>query len=361
MPLLVTLTLACPPPLVQVLLTTCILLMALAVAVTFPTQVRRQGRSSKQQQPTDVHARSAATPCPATRVTLGAVRPSPPPLQAERIFALTGCTAVCLVCYIIPVFIHLVLQHRMHHHQHQHLTALAAHRSSAAAERGASAGTGRSSVGQPPSGRGAASNGEWERGSESSGPELMLIPPVSPGGDVASVGSRLVTPTHQAAGAGALLHPACTAPVPPPAGAAAAAGGGSLSRGSGDPPGRHASDAVAAWQRYLAQQHQQGHQHPPCPVAEGGAGLRTPLLQAQHAHQPHVATAEPPPLSHWHYDSAGALLALGSRPGRRSCAQLVALLALPTLIISVGVGFSLAGLYVGAMDVWHSLHDGGDA
>ncbi|GIL95234.1 hypothetical protein Vretimale_1266 [Volvox reticuliferus] len=32
------------------------------------------------------------------------------PTQAEKIFALTGCTAVCLVCYVIPVFIHLAVQ-----------------------------------------------------------------------------------------------------------------------------------------------------------------------------------------------------------------------------------------------------------
>lgn len=31
-------------------------------------------------------------------------------VQAEKIFALTGCTAVCLVCYVIPVFIHLAVQ-----------------------------------------------------------------------------------------------------------------------------------------------------------------------------------------------------------------------------------------------------------
>lgn len=30
-------------------------------------------------------------------------------MQAEKIFALTGCTAVCLVCYVIPVSIHLTL------------------------------------------------------------------------------------------------------------------------------------------------------------------------------------------------------------------------------------------------------------
>ncbi|KAG2497084.1 hypothetical protein HYH03_005078 [Edaphochlamys debaryana] len=29
------------------------------------------------------------------------------PTQAEKIFALTGCTAVCLVCYVIPVTIHV--------------------------------------------------------------------------------------------------------------------------------------------------------------------------------------------------------------------------------------------------------------
>ncbi|PNH06957.1 Sodium-coupled neutral amino acid transporter 2 [Tetrabaena socialis] len=32
------------------------------------------------------------------------------PTQAEKIFALTGCTAVCLVCYVIPVYIHLAVQ-----------------------------------------------------------------------------------------------------------------------------------------------------------------------------------------------------------------------------------------------------------
>eukprot|EP00199_Chlamydomonas_sp_CCMP681_P000359 CAMPEP_0119116390 /NCGR_PEP_ID=MMETSP1180-20130426/52256_1 /TAXON_ID=3052 ORGANISM="Chlamydomonas cf sp, Strain CCMP681" /NCGR_SAMPLE_ID=MMETSP1180 /ASSEMBLY_ACC=CAM_ASM_000741 /LENGTH=542 /DNA_ID=CAMNT_0007105527 /DNA_START=42 /DNA_END=1667 /DNA_ORIENTATION=+ len=47
--------------------TTCILLMSLAVACTFPT-------------------------------------------AAEKIFAVTGCTAVCLVCYVLPVYIHLKLR-----------------------------------------------------------------------------------------------------------------------------------------------------------------------------------------------------------------------------------------------------------
>ncbi|KAG2436229.1 hypothetical protein HXX76_006540 [Chlamydomonas incerta] len=32
------------------------------------------------------------------------------PTEAEKIFALTGCTAVCLVCYVIPVGIHLAVQ-----------------------------------------------------------------------------------------------------------------------------------------------------------------------------------------------------------------------------------------------------------
>ncbi|KAG2499638.1 hypothetical protein HYH03_002577 [Edaphochlamys debaryana] len=32
------------------------------------------------------------------------------PTQAEKIFALTGCTAVCLVCYVIPVYIHLAVR-----------------------------------------------------------------------------------------------------------------------------------------------------------------------------------------------------------------------------------------------------------
>ncbi|KAJ9521884.1 hypothetical protein QJQ45_024748 [Haematococcus lacustris] len=32
------------------------------------------------------------------------------PSAAEKIFALTGCTAVCLVCYVIPVFVHLRLR-----------------------------------------------------------------------------------------------------------------------------------------------------------------------------------------------------------------------------------------------------------
>ncbi|GLI61167.1 hypothetical protein VaNZ11_003454 [Volvox africanus] len=36
------------------------------------------------------------------------------PTQAEKIFALTGCTAVCLVCYVIPVFIHLAVQRDLH-------------------------------------------------------------------------------------------------------------------------------------------------------------------------------------------------------------------------------------------------------
>uniref|UniRef100_A0A7S0S1I6 Amino acid transporter transmembrane domain-containing protein n=1 Tax=Chlamydomonas leiostraca TaxID=1034604 RepID=A0A7S0S1I6_9CHLO len=35
------------------------------------------------------------------------------PTAAEKIFAVTGCTAVCLVCYCIPVYIHLVLRSRL--------------------------------------------------------------------------------------------------------------------------------------------------------------------------------------------------------------------------------------------------------
>ena len=50
----------------QVLETSCILCAALAVALLFPT-------------------------------------------YAEKIFAVTGCTAVCLVCYVIPVWIHLTV------------------------------------------------------------------------------------------------------------------------------------------------------------------------------------------------------------------------------------------------------------
>ena len=38
------------------------------------------------------------------------------PTQAEKIFALTGCTAVCLACYCIPVFIHLKLEERLLRH-----------------------------------------------------------------------------------------------------------------------------------------------------------------------------------------------------------------------------------------------------
>ncbi|KAG1668620.1 hypothetical protein FOA52_001489 [Chlamydomonas sp. UWO 241] len=35
------------------------------------------------------------------------------PTQAEKIFAFTGCTAVCLACYMIPVYIHLRLESRL--------------------------------------------------------------------------------------------------------------------------------------------------------------------------------------------------------------------------------------------------------
>ena len=35
------------------------------------------------------------------------------PREAEKIFALTGATAVCLSCYMIPVYIHLQLQARI--------------------------------------------------------------------------------------------------------------------------------------------------------------------------------------------------------------------------------------------------------
>jgi sodium-coupled neutral amino acid transporter 11 len=34
--------------------------------------------------------------------------------QAEKIFALTGCTAVCLVCYCIPVAIHVAVRRDQH-------------------------------------------------------------------------------------------------------------------------------------------------------------------------------------------------------------------------------------------------------
>ena len=54
----------------QVIETTCIISAAVAVAVTFPT-------------------------------------------QAEKIFAFTGCTAVCLACYMIPVYIHMKFEARM--------------------------------------------------------------------------------------------------------------------------------------------------------------------------------------------------------------------------------------------------------
>jgi len=36
------------------------------------------------------------------------------PSAAEKIFALTGCTAVCVVCYCVPVYIHLTLKSRLH-------------------------------------------------------------------------------------------------------------------------------------------------------------------------------------------------------------------------------------------------------
>lgn len=34
------------------------------------------------------------------------------PSGAEKIFAVTGATAVCLVCYMLPVIIHLLLLSR---------------------------------------------------------------------------------------------------------------------------------------------------------------------------------------------------------------------------------------------------------
>lgn len=37
------------------------------------------------------------------------------PTAAEKIFAITGCTAVCIVCYCVPVFIHLQLKSRWAH------------------------------------------------------------------------------------------------------------------------------------------------------------------------------------------------------------------------------------------------------
>jgi hypothetical protein len=41
------------------------------------------------------------------------MRPSnPSPLPCRQIFAMTGATAVCLVCYIIPVSLHLKLRQK---------------------------------------------------------------------------------------------------------------------------------------------------------------------------------------------------------------------------------------------------------
>ncbi|GIL58501.1 hypothetical protein Vafri_13455 [Volvox africanus] len=69
------------------------------------------------------------------------------PTQAEKIFALTGCTAVCLVCYVIPVFIHLAVQRDVHRIMDERggavgtLTAMAATGSAAATTAAAAAAT----------------------------------------------------------------------------------------------------------------------------------------------------------------------------------------------------------------------------
>jgi hypothetical protein len=38
-----------------------------------------------------------------------------PCAPVQKIFALTGCTAICIICYCVPVYIHLKLKYRLRH------------------------------------------------------------------------------------------------------------------------------------------------------------------------------------------------------------------------------------------------------
>ncbi|GLC55693.1 hypothetical protein PLESTB_001015400 [Pleodorina starrii] len=172
------------------------------------------------------------------------------PTQAEKIFALTGCTAVCLVCYVIPVYIHLAVQRDQQRLLDEHDEQQAA--ADALIVEGGAGGT-------------DGFGGVWSSDAADSIREPLLEPAGPHGGAAAA---------------------ACCWGKP-----AAAAAAKSRQRRNGD--GKR------------------------CAAGAGGGGPQGAVLWA------------------------------------------VRRFALPAAIVAIGVGFSMAGLYVGFMDLMSYLNGGG--
>ncbi len=201
-------------------------------------------------------------------------------LQAERIFALTGCTAVCLVCYCIPVYIHLRLHAWLAQQAAQHKAAC-----SALASRASDAGLRQ---------RACMEARQWECGEEQPNAAQGSCEGCAEGRDECS---------------GPLLLVSLPGVTPAP----------------GAQLGLHASTTV----RTAA-----GTQPNP---------LRQPLLEPQLQEEGCGGetgdAAGLPPFEHAAHIPARAVYEL---------------YVLPAVVVTVGVGCSLAGLYVGIRDVWQS-------
>ncbi|KAF5827638.1 transmembrane amino acid transporter protein-domain-containing protein [Dunaliella salina] len=262
------------------------------------------------------------------------------PSAAEKIFALTGCTAVCVVCYCVPVYIHLTLKSRLHK------AALAAgmpvspmltrHMPHAAC-----------SVQQEPPGQPQALLSEQQPQQPSPEPHHPTAPLLSPSAEAHAD----LTPekgTTKACGVGI--------------GQGKQAGGhrmGMLVMQGGVAAHQHVLEGAAQQSVLLlqgtAQQNVTSGKHPPAFLGPGGdqyAGtdsgwegtchqegivqqhsngdLRTPLLGPRHRHSPPSARL---------YD-----------PHRALWWRLLTEWLLPVLVVAVGVSCSAAGLWVSIRD-----------
>jgi hypothetical protein len=205
-------------------------------------------------------------------------------LQAERIFALTGCTAVCLVCYCIPVYIHLRLHAWLAQQAAQHKAACSA-LASRASDSCRNAGLRQ---------RACMAASQWECGQEQPDPAHGSCEGCAEGHDECS---------------GPLLLVSLPGVTPAP----------------GAQLGLHASTTV----RTAAGTH-------PNPLRQP---LLEPQLQEEGCGGEMGDAAGLPPFEHAAHIPARAVYEL---------------YVLPAVVVTVGVGCSVAGLYVGIRDVWQS-------
>ncbi|GFR48278.1 hypothetical protein Agub_g10053 [Astrephomene gubernaculifera] len=192
------------------------------------------------------------------------------PTQAEKIFALTGCTAVCLVCYVIPVYIHLAVQRDADKQQLQ-LQLLKLQQGAA----------------------GAAVQPQQQQQQQQQQQRLVA------NGRLGSLADPILAPAGTAEGG------------------------------------------------------EQPQQPPLLSCRNGGSGHGKGVKQVAGSSNGHCSSSSA--------SSGGAVENSCSGGCCRCCRAVVAVVrryALPAAIVAIGVGFSMAGIYVGVLDIWDYMHAG---